>query len=274
MKMTHRNARRMVLAALVCLTALAGVGGVLFQLEKPLIAHAATYCANSPCKQNATWSGYQVYADTFQAIKGDWITQCATLPISTDRLGTWVGIGGGASSKALVQTGTEWESGGYHPFTAYVLKPTNDLHKNLNLTIPCGTHVSAQIWWTGPQPYDTNQWCTSLKWPDGTYTYTYSWCFSNAPDQSTAEWIDERLQVNGNVYCSTLLDFNHTDFSNGYAESRSRGWHTIGGFSRYALQLKDYHYGTIIAESEDLPTGTTAFRDDWKGSGWWDRYNC
>lgn len=92
------------------------------------------------------------------------------------------------------------------------------------------------------------------------------------PSQATAEWVDERPTC-GTDY-SPLADFNYTDFSNGYAHSIYRGWHTIGGFPRDQISMWETDGDTgeelfKLAYPDSLQQpGTTSFRDHWVNQGY------
>lgn len=213
-------------------------------------AHAFTLpTCSMPCSY--VWSGYEVYADTFDDIKGEWNVQTATYPNSYSMLATWVGVGGENGNQYLAQTGTAWSNGAFHPFYEFYPNPPVI---GVNTNLAAGTHVVAEVYKSGAN------WCTSVTWPSGSM-YTCS-VGGFAADQSTAEWIDER-PCGGYM----LLNFGVTNFSGGYAHSITRGWHTIGGFPRYKRYMIDTSTGATLATPGDLLTGTTAFPDNYQKSG-------
>lgn len=215
------------------------------------------YCAPN-------WSGYAVYSDTFDQVKGNWNVQC---PGSGNQNGyfesTWVGIGG--INGALVQVGTSYAGdpdGGipfhYYPFFAFVPSSGSGgtLFMDTAAPLSCTTPVSGQVYHNS-----SNQWCASLTW--GSLNYTD--CFSSAdqPNQGTAEWIDERPTCNNNRVAD-LWNFNYTNFSNAYAHSIYRSWHTIGGFPRYQIGMYDIqggYWSSNDAYPHNLNTGDTSFTD-------------
>lgn len=247
--------RSIVMLAFICV--LVSLFSLHVEFSQAPIARAASCEPQIPgCLIKPKWSGYEVYADTFDDVKGEWDVQIAVNPIPSSALGTWVGVGG-VNSQNLAQTGTAWSNGAFHPF--YEFYPNLPVI-GVNTNLAVGTHIVAEVYKSG------SNWCTSVTWPTGDMHTCSVGGF--AADQSTAEWIDERPSP-----CNTLLHFsspdgNYTHFSGGYAHSITRGWHTIGGFPRYPLQLVDENDGkTTLAAPLALQTGTTAFYDHWEHAG-------
>ena len=202
------------------------------------------------------WAGYVVYdSGGITDAKGHWNVQClGSQQQPGARETSWVGIGGNTNSN-LIQTGTAYTRSGYQFFIQFVGYGGPSFATN---NLPCGTSVDAEVYYISSYG---GEWCTNMSSNVGAYTT----CFdsSKRPSNSTAEWIDER------PYCSNgfskLADFNYTDYSNAYAQSISRGWHTIGGFGNDQITMQD---GPILAQPQNLNTGTNSFRDNWRAVGY------
>jgi len=219
------------------------------------------------------WSGYMVTSDTFDQVEGNWNVQC---PGSGNGPGyfesTWIGIGGNNQSY-LVQVGTTYAGDpdanipfAYYPFWEYATGSTTTGSTYIDTYAPlsCTTSIAAHI-----SKNSSNQWCTSITW-GGTYNYTQCFSSSDQPSQTTAEWVDERPTCNGGY--PWLYNFNYTSFSNAYAHSIYRGWHTIGGYPRDQIGMYYYSGGANgvyvnMAYPNNLPSGDTTFRDNFQKPG-------
>ena len=225
------------------------------QLRKQHKAMGITNLSPLTSATSGNWAGYEAYGSDITDAKGHWNTQClgAGNP-SGARLATWVGIGG--INGNLVQTGTTWTSSGYHLFYEFLPGPT---FVDSGSTLPCGTPVDAEVYHSNTD----NLWCTFISYSGG----SYGDCFGSSyqADRSTSEWIDERPSTCTNGL-PKLANFQYTDFSNGYAYSPERNWHTIGGWAPVNDTMVDTA-GTTLAQPAALNSGTTSFRDYWRNYG-------
>lgn len=215
------------------------------------------------------WSGYMVTSDTFDQVEGNWNVQCPGSGNSAgDFESTWIGVGGNGGN--LVQVGTTYagdpDAGipfAYYPFWEYATGSTSTGSTFVDIYAPlkCTTSIAAHVYRNS-----SNEWCTSVTW-GGTATFTQCYSSADQPSQTTAEWVDERPKC-GSGYPS-LFNFNYTVFSNAYAHSTDRGWHTIGGYPRDQIGM--YYlsggYWVNMAYPNNLYTGDTSFRDNWQRFG-------
>jgi hypothetical protein len=228
---------------------------------------AATYrcppppsCTGSGCNpwQCSTFqSGYYVTDAPahLNAIDGDFVTHCfsgrpANKIPPAFKYAAWIGIGGDNPSKPnggnLVQTGAAWNGTNYTAFYEFPYFDNGPVYSSAK--IPCGTVVQAEIYQNA-----SGQFCTSATWPNGTLAH----CFSSSwiPDQTTAEWVDERQICNSFALETTV-------WSNGYAYSPEKGWHTIAGWPRKAAFMTDLYSPAHILMAPNNPlTTATAFDD-------------
>lgn len=208
---------------------------------------------------SCNWSGYIAYNDTFTYVAGDWNTQCGP-DQSGASVSTWVGIGGVYGN--MLQAGTWWvadQSGhyGYRVFIEFV-GYTSGSGVDWNVApLPCGTGVEADVWYNGPQ------WCAQILYSNKTLIYKQCFTSSWTPNESTAEWIDERPLCHG--VQPALARFNWTAFSNGWAYSPVHGWNPIGGYARYQMEMRDLQSNLRLAAAEPLSSSST-FRDDFLNS--------
>jgi hypothetical protein len=206
---------------------------------------------------SGNWSGYIAYDNGgITDVKGHWNIQClGSQQQSGAREGSWIGIGGVQGSQNLIQTGSAYTKSGYQFFIEFVpyYAPVFD-----GSNYACGTAVDAEVYLASGY----NEWCTIIS----TSTTSFSGCdpSSRQADKTTAEWIDERPNCSNGL--SKLADFNYTQYSNAYAYSTSRGWHTIGGFTNNSVTLKD-SASTTLAQPNALDSGTHSFTNVWKATG-------
>lgn len=119
--------------------------------------------------------------------------------------------------------------------------------------------MTAEVYYS---TYPKTQWCETITW--GSNAFPYCFDTSNTADQSTAEWMDERPNCQ-NTGLSPLADFGYTQFSNAYAHSTARGWHTLAGSNPEAITMSDY--SGQMAHPDNPPPSATTFIDHWDGLG-------
>lgn len=241
-----------------------------------------TVCSPPPCTPgticnpvncNLNWAGYIVMGSGLQAINGNWNTQCTGSPAPNPKeFGSWIGIGGVNGN--LVQTGTVYFGANtYHPFyefPGYDQAPTYDYTDSL----PCGTHIQGQIWYQ-------SGYCVKVSWQTpsgGSGSFGHCYPSQAVADQTTAEWIDERpicVNARGLKAGAQIGNFGWTDWSNGYAYSKARNWHTIAGWSRqYALMnANTLAYITLVVPNNGL-TSATAFKDTYRNQDPYPNNSC
>lgn len=215
-------------------------------------------CMGSGCNPwqcSTIQAGYYAHdaAAHLNAVKGDFVTHCfsgeAPPPYS---YAAWVGIGGDNPSKQfggnLVQTGAAWNGANYSAFYEF---PYNTNGPTYGLfTIPCNTTVEAQVYQNA-----SGQFCTLVTWPPYPTNSQYdslSHCFSSAwtPDQTTAEWVDERQTC-------TPFALETTAWSNAYAYSPEKNWHTLAYWPRTAVYMSDLTNHILEVPSNPILSATT-----------------
>jgi hypothetical protein len=225
-------------------------------------------CTGSLCNpwQCSTFQSGYIVVDTtahLSAINGNFVTHCfsgrsgSQIPPAWT-YSAWIGIGGDGPNKPnggnLVQTGAAWNGVNYTPFYEFPYFDNGPTYSYFT-PIPCNVTVKAEIYQNG-----SGQFCTWVSWPPyGGLITTVQHCFDNIPlwipDQTTAQWIDERQTCNSFALESTA-------WSNGYAYSPERNWHTIAGWPRKAAFMTDLYAAPHILMAPNNPlTSGTAFND-------------
>ena len=192
------------------------------------------------------WAGYIVTSilPSTEEVNGSWIVQTAGPSSQTTYSSQWVGIGN--SDPGLIQTGTESDNiSGQTQYYAWVEWLPNPQYP-LSAPVFPGDHVWAEVYLVA-----SNEWNITIV--DLTQHWESTGIFSYNSTQNTAEWIDERTQING-VY-PNLTNFgiayygqDYTGVSNtNYEGDYYTGWKSIGNASpAEMIMLNDSSYPIAI----------------------------
>ncbi len=134
--------------------------------------------------------------------------------------------------------------------------------------------MSAEVYYDSrPQAQD---WCAIISWGDRAFAPPCIIDTNLFSTPKSAEWIDEREDCGTGTGLSYLANFQYTQFSNGYADSTTRGQHTIAGFYPDRLIMVDdveNPNSTILAQPGDL-SKASAFVDYYYNPGLDTGSNC
>lgn len=220
----------------------------------------ATTCSTG-FPRTCNWSGYMLHDTNASAplddAKGTWNVQCTTAGDPSAEVATWVGIGGHYGTQELAQAGVGIYNGAFRPFVEFA--PDGPIYIANNIALGCTTTVTAEVWYSSGDA----AWCGNVVWAGGAYFNCGPTSF--VPDQTSAEWVDERPSCGLGYYY--LTNFHYTNFSNGYAHTASQGWHTIAYWTTYALSMYDFN-GAQLAYAHGLSLSQpTSFQDTFVAAG-------
>jgi len=211
--------------------------------------------------QSGNWSGYFVLGQAFSAVTGSWTVPAVTCPAgATSYSSQWIGIDG-AQSQTVEQDGTESDCfGGTPNYDAwYEMYGDNAVNSGYEVELPSGTYpvatgdaMTASVSIAGPT------WTLAIS--DTTANWTYSTNIpspSPAPEQSSAEWIVERPEVNGSL--SSLSDFSDATFTSATATNGT----ATGPITDFAYQPVQMVGNQVLANPGPLSAGGSAFNVAW-----------
>ncbi len=225
--------------------------GVSISVHSNLVYADTTLPAVPNAHASSNWSGYVASTGYYTSVGATWTIPVPGKAPITDLSGdaTWVGIGGLATAKDLVQAGTQAVVvNGVVTYQAwYETLPNNETITTLHVS--GGDTVSTSVRETSPTTWHitiTNQTRHISFEKDITYTSTHA----------TAEWIEERpiaISDTSNGYLP-LDQFGSVDFTSAYAVSNG-AQSTLAGSDPEALMM-------VNAARNALATPSTIGNDD------------
>ena len=202
-----------------------------------------------------SWSGYLVTSgftsSQFEVvgINASWVVPQVNASAADGYSSAWVGIGG-QSDTTLIQVGTEHNSfNGEASYSVwYELLPSYP--QTINVSIQPQDTIVASITLTDSA---TDEWNIQITDVTNGQTFTQTVVYNS--NRSSAEWILERPNVNGQI--SSLVDFRTVNFAGCYVNI-GNSVAPIGkeGYSR--IQMTNQQY-TVLASVSDLGSDNESF---------------
>lgn len=234
----------------------------------------ANHAAVMQNTNSLNWAGYVASSNmkspsaTVTSVAGSWIVQNVTGSGQKATYSSqWIGIGGFFSGdSSLIQTGTEsdYNGGGATSYSAWwELLPAAETTIT-GMTVTPGDIMQAHIFTVSST---SNLWNIYLN--DTTKHETFYKQVTYASSKLSAEWIEERPQVNGHL--STLADFGTAYFGQNYTKIIGTANATISGvagsissFSYESITMVTY--SSTLAQPSLLNSGGTSFTVTYVGS--------
>ena len=218
------------------------------------VAHSLVSGATTRDEWFKNWSGLVDLGAPYSAVAGHWTVPAVQASQNPRLVTDWVGIGGFASTKRLIQTGTTSESeNDRETYDAwYELLPAPPVL--IGGPVSPGDEMAAAVRQTGSQTWDvaiedvTDGWVAT-----GTVSYT-------AGPATSAEWITERPTTTGTRTLDTLGDYGSTRFF----DLRVAGQDAGAGTLTYAYMISTTR--RIISSPSAYATTTTGTFTDSYGT--------
>ena len=216
----------------------------------------------NPSATSSNWSGYADSGSTFTGISSTWTVPTATCSgSSTQYSSEWIGIDGDGSA-TVEQDGTDADCFGGQPtyYAWYEMFGDSAVNAGYEVELPYavspGDVISASVTVTN------NSWTLALA-DSSTVSngWANSYMFNFTAQQSSAEWIVERPEINSTL--SDLAEFSPVTFTN----AQVSGGAGTGGITTYsAADIEMTNNSDLLAIASGLNTAGTTFSDFWQAS--------
>lgn len=210
------------------------------------------------CEEYLNWSGYIQDGSGFNEVQSYWVFSAynGSKSPSGSLETSWVGIGGDGSNRNLFQAGTTDD-----PTNGYVFwweaYPYNDQVDIAGIWPSPGYSVYVEVAYNSSTTADY-VYVETVN--DGNY-FSANVHYGFAPNNQSAEWIDERSGCGGTNYHS-LADFQNVKWSYGVAYNSGAVY--LGGKKGI---MYDYGYSKALTSPGSVNSSNHGFTDTWLANG-------